>query len=630
MEHESFENPQIAAIMNEHFVNIKVDREERPDIDQIYMTFVQMTTGSGGWPMTVFLTPDKEPFFGGTYFPPEDRYGRPGFTRVLLSISEYYHKERDKLDKSLQQVSAAFREQLQQAGAEELPDRRDWHNALDTLERYYEPTYGGIGQAPKFPAAQVMQLFLRQQRHDSSPNWMRMVTHTLTQMARGGIYDQLGGGFHRYSVDEKWLVPHFEKMLYDQGQLAGLYVEAWQATGEPFYLDVARDIVDFVLREMNDEQGGFYSSLDADSEGEEGKFYVWSKQEVMEVLGDEAGKIFCARYDITEGGNFEGHNIPHVTVDPDDLSRRFDMSEGEIIQTLKESRSRLLQEREKRVRPGLDDKVITSWNGLMLSGLARVQQAAPDERYEKAIRKNIEFVHDALADGDGLLRTWREGEAKQSAFIEDYAFWIAGLLDAYEALFEASFVAKAIELCGYADTHFYDDSGSYYMTSDSQEELYQRMRDETDESIPAGTGVMLMNHLRLYAYTEDAAHLKKAEAILKRYAQRLENNPYAHASYLNGLDFFLDKALEVVLVQPVDKDMSEWLALLNQRYLPNRVLSLLQEGKAPKALSASLFEGRKAKDGQVTAFVCRNFECSLPVTELDDLQKLLSEKTGKD
>jgi len=622
MEHESFENEEIARIMNREFVCIKVDREERPDIDQLYMRFVQMATGSGGWPMTVFLTPDQKPYFGGTYFPPEDRYGRPGFKRVLLMMADFYHHGKDKLTENLQQLDNAFARQLQAGMAHDLPDDRILEQAARSLSEMYEPRYGGIGRAPKFPAVQVLALFLRHFRNTGETHYLDMVTHTLTSMANGGIYDHLAGGFARYSTDDQWLVPHFEKMLYDNALLLPLYLDVYLVTGESFYLEIARDIARFVETEMMAPDGGFYSSLDADSEGEEGRFYVWSRAEIIEALGKEAGDVFCRYYGVTSMGNFEGRNILHVAQTVEQVARKTGLGESAVHEILEKGRRILLERRNQRVRPGRDDKILTSWNSLMLSALARLYQVTREAHYADLIRLNARFLMETMFRDGELLRTYKDGRAHIEAFAEDYAFTAAALMDAYEALFDENYLTQARLLTDYANSHFSAENGGYYTTSDTHEKLYQRLRDDADQSIPAATGVMLMNNLRLYAFTGEDSYQIRAEKILKGYARAMIDNPYGYASYLNAFDFYRTRPFEIVLFRPKNSTEIPFAQIVFGRYEPDKVVMLAEDGR-PSRLAPEIITGRHTREGKPTAFVCRDHVCSLPVTDSRALLQLL-------
>ncbi len=627
MEHESFEDAEIARIMNEKFVNIKVDREERPDVDQVYMAFIQMFTGSGGWPMTVFLTPDKKPFFGGTYFPPDDRYGRPGFKRVLQMVADYYHKEKDKVSKMLEQVDEAYQKLLSEQTAGSMPDRTDWNKAVEVLSGHYEPQYGGIGGAPKFPASGAMELFLRKYRNGGERRYLDMVAHTLQKMAEGGIFDQLGGGFARYSVDDQWLVPHFEKMLYDNARLAALYFEMYRCTQDSFYSRIAEETLAFVQRELRHENGGFFSSLDADSEGEEGKYYVWSRAEVLERLGKEQGVIVCDYFDISEQGNFEGRNILHVNQDIQTLADKYNMDEGSIIRLIEEARLTLFDERKKRVRPNLDDKMIVSWNGLMLSAFSIAYQVTRREAYAEVIVENIAFVQQNLVKNGRLLHTFKDGQAKYDGFLDDYANWIQGLLDAYEALFDGTYLQWAYDLTQKVNAYFWDrDNGGYFYTASDQEALIRRMKDEGDQSIPSGNGIMLSNQLRLFSFTEERELIDKCEIILRKYGPNFSRHPFAYASYLNAFDFYLEKPREILVALPDRSEIDEslWQTIFN-RYRPNKVIMVKKERVADEVLTASLTEGRSAVEGRPTVYVCHDFNCSLPLHSAEEVNKLLDE-----
>ena len=625
MEHESFENEEIAKIMNDNFISIKVDREERPDIDQVYMTYVQMATGSGGWPMTIVMTPDKKPFFGGTYFPPENRYGRPGFKRILLAMADYYHNQKSKLAKNLDQVENAYQRLAQhtrQTG--NIPGREAIAEAAKSLALSYEPHYGGIGGAPKFPAVQVFNLFLRYYRQSGDKKYLDMTTNTLQHMANGGIYDQVGGGFSRYSTDARWLVPHFEKMLYDNAQLAQLYLDVYRMTGESFYLNIAEETLQFVMRDMMAPDGGFYSSLDADSEGKEGAFYVWDKDRLMFILGDREGKLFCDFFGVTDKGNFEGKNILHVAEPLEKAAKENGYTLSAAQDVIARARKTLLGIRDKRVHPGLDDKIITSWNGLMLSAFAHAYQITGKKIYADVIRKSVHLYQSQLYKDNTLLRTYKNGQAKYHGYIEDYAFMTAGLLDAYEALSDPAILSWAVQLNTQANTHFWDKNGAgYFMTADGQEKLLQRMKEESDQSIPSGTGVMALNNLRLFSFTENADFMEKAESIFKTYGLQFGNNPYGFASFLNALDFYLEKPAEILIAYPHGADISAYRQLIFGRYRPNKVVMFMEDGTAQPAISAAFTAGKAPLNGKITSYVCRNFACSLPQYTVKDLEKLL-------
>lgn len=623
MAHESFEDPETAQLMNDFFVCIKVDREERPDLDQIYMTFVQMTTGSGGWPLNVFLTPNQEPFWGGTYFPPQDRYGRPSWKKVLSQVSNFYHNEKTALHENLEKIRVAFKENIDSQVGTELPGSEDFITSVSSLSHAFDSLHGGIGRAPKFPPVQVLSLFLRnyQLTHDTS--FLEMVTLTLRKMAQGGIYDQLGGGFARYSVDERWLVPHFEKMLYDNAQLVSLYLDTYQVTHDSFYLRIVRETLDFVMREMLSPENGFYSSLDADSEGEEGKYYVWDKREIDELLGDHS-PIFCDYFDVTESGNFAGKNILHIQTELNATAKRFKLNHDTIQQILDSCREKLNNARNSRVRPPLDDKALTAWNSLMLSAFARAYQVFGEEKYKQVIIKNISFIRNRLYKNGRLLRSYSRGKAQYDGYLDDYALLIKALFDSYESLFDISYLEWAWELLEYTNNKFWDNKDfGYFYTSSDQERLIYRMKDEHDQSIPSSNAIMLLNNLRFYSLTEDETLLSRAEHVLKTHASRIRANAYGYASYLIGLDFYLQKPKEIVIVYPKNKKISHFYRTIFDMYLPNKVVTAITGEESSPVLSASLMQNKNPINGKTTVYVCHNFACSQPVFTAKDLQKLL-------
>jgi uncharacterized protein YyaL (SSP411 family) len=626
MEHESFEDPEIARLMNDLFVCIKVDREERPDIDQIYMKFVQMTTGSGGWPLNVFLTPDQNPYYGGTYFPPDNRHGRPSWKRVLESASNFYRKDKQKLQENIDIIKQEFQKSQEEDGYSDIPDSDVIGQSARQLASAYDPRFGGIGHAPKFPAVYPLSFFLRHYKNSDNKDYLDMVTLTLEKMAKGGIYDQIGGGFARYSVDERWLVPHFEKMLYDNAQLVPLYIDAFLLTGNIFFKQIAEGTLAFVMRELRSPEGGFYSSLDADSEGVEGKFYVWDKSEIDRLLGVEKSKVFCDYYDVTENGNFEHKNILNIQTDIETSAKRFNLSTDEVKKILVESGEILLKARSERIRPGLDDKVLTAWNGLMLSAFAKMYQIEQKDIYRDVIKKNIDFLKKNLYEDGHLLRTFNKGQAKYQAYLDDYALLIQGLLDAYEALFDVSYLEWAYELTEYTNSKFWDDDKfGYFYTSSDQEELIERLKDEHDASLPSGSAIMMMNLLRFYSITESNNFLDIVEKMLKKYGKRMVSNPYGYASYFLGLDFYIQKPKEIVLVLPRDSNAEDYYDTIFKSYLPNKVVIAIKDDQQAPTLSASLLQGKVPIEGKITAYVCHNFACSQPVFTRDDLAKLLEQ-----
>jgi len=623
MERESFENESIAGLMNQHFVNVKVDREERPDLDHIYMSAVQMLTGQGGWPLTVFLTPDGKPFYGGTYFPPEDRYGRPGFPRLLQAIAHAYGNQQEEVQNSVGQLMQALQraDALQPSSA--LPAAEQIGEAAAKLARAYDAEHGGIGQAPKFPNTSVLELFLRHFHAGGGTAYRDMVLHTLRRMAHGGIYDQLGGGFHRYSVDERWLVPHFEKMLYDNAQLVPLYLCAYQITGDLFFATVARETLDYVLREMRHPEGGFYSTQDADSEGHEGKFFVWDRKEVYEILGDEVAQIVCRYWDITDVGNFEGHNILNVTVAVDQLARMFGRDVGALRLLLGEARAKLFAARARRVKPGRDEKILTSWNGLMIGAFARAAELFGEESDREAAVRGVEFVRRHLLQGDRLLGTFKDGVARLNGYLDDYAFCVAALLDVFEAVQERQYLDQAVQLTDSMLAHFWDDSaGGLYFTSDDHEELIVRTKPSFDGSIPSGNSVAATNLLRLHHYTGETRYLGHAEAIFRLFAGPMQQQPFAFANLWCAYDFYSRKPHEIVIVGvPATDEVKLLLEQTRRVYLPNRTVVVADP--RDMSLVPAVVRGKGQVDGRPTVYVCRNMSCSLPVTAWKDLEPLL-------
>ena len=623
MAHESFEDPETARLMNELFVCIKVDREERPDLDQIYMNFVQMTTGSGGWPLNVFLTPNQEPFYGGTYFPPHDHYGRPSWKKVLRQVSNFYHNEKIVLNENLEKITLAFKKNLTRPAGSDLPGKNEFIESVSSLLHMSDFRHGGIGRAPKFPPIQALSLFLRYHQLTRDSSFLDIVTLTLRNMAQGGIYDQLGAGFARYSVDDSWLVPHFEKMLYDNAQLIPLYLDTYLITRDDFYLRIVRETLDFIMREMLSPENGFYSSLDADSEGQEGKFYVWDKTEIENLLGDDS-PVFCDFYDVTEVGNFEGKNILHIQTDISATAKRFKLNADRVQQLLDSCREKLLIARNLRVQPSLDDKCLTSWNSLMLSAFARAYQVLGEEKYKHVIIQNIDFIKSKLYKNGMLLRSYNRGKAQYDGYLDDYALLIKALFDVYESLFDISYLEWARELLDYVNNRFWDNKNfGYFYTSSDQEKLIFRMKDEYDQSIPSGNGLMLLNNLRFYSLTDDESLLNLAELLLKTYAPHMRSNPYGYGSYLIGLDFYLQKPKEIVIIYPKENKFSQFYHAIYDMYLPNKIVLAVPGDISSSVLSASLIQNKKPIDGKTTIYVCHDFACSQPVFTPEDLVKLL-------
>jgi uncharacterized protein YyaL (SSP411 family) len=541
MERESFENEAVAEVLNREFVAVKVDREERPDLDEIYMAATQILTHSGGWPMSVFLTPDLKPFYAGTYFPPEDRWGRPGFRTLLLELARLWRESRDRVEEQAERLAGAVASMTAGGEGRGPVSHKLVENAVRSLARQYDPTDGGFGAAPKFPPSMRLELLLRRRTAPDGERGLEMATHTLDRMARGGMYDQVGGGFHRYSVDERWLVPHFEKMLYDNALLARTYALAFEATGRWYYERITREVLDYVRREMTHPDGGFYSTTDADSEGEEGRFFVWSPAEVQAVLGEADGALFCAVYDVTTGGNFEGRSIPNlIAADLDAHAERLGVTGPELDARLAPLRRRLWEHREQRVHPLLDDKVLTAWNGLMIRAFAEGFRVLGDPAYREAAERAAAFVLERLRVGGRLLRSWRAGEARLNAYQEDYAALALGLLDLHSVTGTERWRDEALGLLEAMEDHFWDESaGSYYFTSHDHEALITRPRSLQDGATPSGNSLAALAAIRAARITGGERHRQRAARVLSGLAPQIAEFPAAFPNALVAVDEYL-------------------------------------------------------------------------------------------
>jgi uncharacterized protein YyaL (SSP411 family) len=631
MEHESFENEEIARILNEQFVSIKVDREERPDLDQIYMTAVQALSGQGGWPMSVFLTPDLKPFTGGTYFPPDDRYGRPGFKRVLLTVADWWKSRRADIEQGAAQVTEVIRNStgLPQ-GSEELGEgilRR----AISGLGRSFDEHYGGFGAAPKFPRPMDLRLLLRGWLRFDDDRALHMARHTLNHMAMGGIYDHLGGGFARYSTDERWLVPHFEKMLYDNALLTVAYAEAFRATGDALYRTVVEETLAWVRREMTSAEGPFFSTLDADSEGVEGKFYAWTTEEIDNVLGKGDAEVFATVYGVEPEGNWHdphGHgpsraNILHRVKTLDQYARLLKLGEAELGELLARCRAKLFAVREHRVHPGRDEKALTAWNGLMISGYAEASRALAEPSYAEPAAKAADFILTRMRVSDGrLLRTWSAGSApKLNAYLEDYSFLIDGLVSLYEATYSPRWIRSALDLAAVMIDQFWDEKdGGFFYTGHDHEALIARNKDPHDNAIPSGNAMAVTALQRLAKLTGRSDLADKVERTLQLYGGLLAEHPLSAAQMLIALDFHLGPVDEVAVVgDPVAPQTKRVLRLLGTRFSPRRVTAFKSGSESSEADAAiPLLLGKSAVDAQVTTYVCRDFACRAPLVGSDD------------
>ena len=627
MERESFENDAIAELMNQHFVNIKVDREERPDLDAVYMEAVQMLTGSGGWPMTVFLTPDCKPFYGGTYFPPVDRHNMPGFPRLLETVAQAYRNSNPEIQRVTDQLTEQMgRTANMPRGAGALDDSI-LHHAYNQLATNFDYQNGGVGSAPKFPQAMTLEILLRYYAHGHNDRALSMLDLTLEKMARGGIYDQVGGGFHRYSTDAFWLVPHFEKMLYDNALLARLYLHAWLATGRALYRRITEETLDYVLREMTGEHGGFFSATDADSEGEEGKFFVWSPDEIENVLGSEDAALFGGFFGVSPRGNFEGSNILNISVKAADFASRQGIELEHLVDVVRRGKAALYDARERREHPLLDDKALASWNGLMLKAFAEAGAALERQDYIEAAERNADFLLTEMRPDGRLQRSYREGQAKLPGFLEDYSFVADGLLSLYEATFERRWLDAAVQLADEMIALFWDEPAAcFYDTGRDHEELVVRPRDVFDNAQPCGGSVASDLLLRLSVITGNDNYAAKAVAPLRSLAELMGRAPAGTGRWIAALDFYVSTAKEVAVIGPPDDPAtSELLRTVNGRYIANRVLAGADGAESATSSGLPLLEGRGLVDGQPTAYVCENYACQLPVTDAAALAAQLDE-----
>ncbi len=632
MERECFENEAIAALMNRHFVCIKVDREERPDIDEIYMNAVQVMTGQGGWPLTAFLTSDGSPFYGGTYFPPEDMYGRPGFPRILEAVADAWRDQRLEVQAQGAQLITTLNagiDAVTSLSPQSLLTTTELETAFNSLTEMFDSRYGGFGAAPKFPQPAVLDFLLRMHVRTKREKPLEMAELTLQQMALGGLYDQLGGGFHRYSTDAVWLAPHFEKMLYDNAQLAQTYCRAYQITGKQFYRDIAEETLEYVLREMTDPvTGAFYTAQDADSEGEEGRFFVWSLDELITLLGEGPAALVASFYDVTAAGNWEGKNILRVVKDVREVAREQGVDVQTAAAIIDAARPKMLAYRNNRVKPGLDDKCLTSWNALMVAAMAECGAAFQREDFLQASIKGAEFLighMSRIVNGERrLFRTCRHGEARLNGYLEDYAFTAEALLRLYDCTLDAKWVIAAQEISETLFDRFQDpDDYSFFSTSNDHEKLVMRMKDSDDNAMPSGNTVALEVMLRLSALTGDPGMNRQVGTVLRRAVMLMTKHAYSFARLLGVLDWYLAGSTEVVFTAPTleDAQLKELLNTVTGRYLPNRVSAArIDDGSGP---DIDLLRHLPSGVTSASVCVCRNNTCSLPVTTAAELAALI-------
>ncbi|MBC8549489.1 MAG: thioredoxin domain-containing protein [Candidatus Brocadiales bacterium] len=636
MAHESFENPEVARLMNEVFVCIKVDREERQDIDNIYMRVCQMMTGSGGWPLTVLMTPDKKPFFAGTYIPRESNHGRLGMLDLIPRIKEIWSTQHDEIIKSADQITEKLNMIAQSSSGPEL-DKSTLRTAYEQLSGRYSEQYGGFGNAPKFPSPQNLLFLLRYWQSTNDEKALRMVVSTLQFMQNGGIYDHLGFGFHRYSTDSHWLVPHFEKMLYDQAMLAMAYIEAYQATGIKEFEETAKEIFTYILRDMTDKKGGFYSAEDADSEGVEGKFYVWTEDEIRQVLkGDEADLIINV-YSIDKTGNFRdeasgentGANILHLEKSLTEVAFKNKESVDGLKERVEAARQKLFAVRNKRIHPHKDDKILTDWNGLMIAALAKGAQAFNEPKYAEAAKRAADFILTGMRREDGrILHRYRDGHTAILANADDYAFIIWGLLELYETVFDVHYLQTALDLNSEMIKYFWDEKdGGFYFTADDAEELIVRQKEIYDGAIPSGNSVAVSNLFRLARITANTDYEDKANKIMLAFSKDVESAPSGYTQMMVALGFGIGPSYEIVIVgNPELEDTKDMLNSLRKHFIPYKVVLLKRDDQETADITsiAEYTEYHSSFDGKATAYVCLDFACKMPVTNTEEMLKLLN------
>ena len=641
MAHESFEDPEVARLLNEVFVCIKVDREERPDIDNIYMRVCQMMTGSGGWPLTILMTPDKKPFFAGTYIPKESRHGRSGMLDLIPRIKEVWDTQHDDILKSADQITARLKQLSQGSTGDEL-DKSTLKTAYEQLSGRFSEQYGGFGNAPKFPSSQNLLFLLRYWQSTDDEKALRMVVKTLQSMQEGGIYDHIGFGFHRYSTDSHWLVPHFEKMLYDQAMLSIAYIEAYQATGKEEFKETAKEIFTYVLRDMTDPKGGFYSAEDADSEGVEGKFYVWTEDEIRQILKGEEADLIINVFNVKKSGNFRdeasgkntGANILHLEKTLTEVAFKNKTSVDELKERVETARQKLFTARNKRIHPHKDDKILTDWNGLMIAALAKGAQVCNEPEYADAAKRAADFILTDMRRPDGrILHRYRDGHAAILANVDDYAFLIWGLLELYETIFDVHYLQTALDLNNEMIKHFWDEQdGGFYFTADDAEELIVRQKEIYDGAIPSGNSVAVLNLFRLARITADSDLEDKANKIMLAFSKDVSSVPSGYTQMMVALDFGIGPSYEIVIVgNPKANDTKEMLNALRKHFIPNKVVLLRpSDQEAPDIIRLAKFtEYQSSLDGKATAYVCLDYACKMPVTDAEEMLKLLNVSSGK-
>jgi len=636
MEKESFEDEEVATLLNENFVCIKVDREERPDIDNMYMTVCQMITGTGGWPLTIIMTPDKKPFFAATYIPKKNRFGLVGMLDLIPRINDVWEKRKNEILTSADEIIKSLKNYYVVSKGKYL-NESILRDAYGELLNRYDDNYGGFGNPPKFPTPHNLLFLLRYWKRTGHANALQMVEKTLNAMRMGGIWDHVGFGFHRYSTDEFWLIPHYEKMLYDQAMLAMAYTEIFQATGKEEYKDTAKQIFEYVLRDMRHPEGGFYSAEDADSEGEEGKFYLWTEREIKEALGDES-ELIIKIFNVSKEGNYMDEiaakrtkkNILHLKKPLSEWARELKIPLEDLNRQMEKSTKKLFELREKRVHPQKDDKILTDWNGLMIAALAKAAKVFNNEDYIKAAKLAVEFILNKMVDHENcLFHRYREGEAAIFGFLDDYTFYVWGLLELYETTFEVKYLQKAIEFNQYTIEHFWDkENGGFYTTSDSAESLLVRQKVSYDGAIPSGNSVAMLNLLRLARICGDNKLETKSAELGKAFSKDINNLPSSHTQLLAAFDFVFGPSFEVVIVGDLDSaDMKKMIRALRENYTPNKVVIHRPLEKSPDITKISPFtKDMNPIDNKATAYVCQNYSCNQPTKDPLVMLKLLNVK----
>ena len=634
MEKESFEDDEVAKLMNEIFVSIKVDREERPDVDGIYMTICQMLTGSGGWPLSIIMTPDKKPFFAGTYFPKESRFGRIGMLELITRIDELWKSKRKEINSSADEIFSGLRNNSSNQNKIEI-DEKIFDKAFNEFNSKFDFQFGGFGNALKFPTPHNFLFLLRYWKRTKNPVALNIVEISLQKMRAGGIFDQVGFGFHRYSTDKQWLVPHFEKMLYDQALLAMAYIETYQATRKDFYKKTAEEIFTYVLRDMTSDEGAFFSAEDADSEGEEGKFYLWSEEDINSILKEDSD-LFINLFGIEKNGNWidqtrgerNGTNILHLKKNPDKIAAEFNLSIEELKLKIEKTRNRIFDHRENRIHPFKDDKILTDWNGLMISALAMASRTFNNEEYLSAAELAMKFILTKMKTNEGkFLHRFRNGEASIDGNIDDYAFVISALIELYESSFNSDYLKSAFELNEIMLKHFWDNSsGGFFFTRDDSEELLFRQKEIYDGAIPSGNSIAVLNLLKLSKISGNTELTDKASQIIQNFSTQIISSPSSFSQTLNGFDFAIGPSFEIVIsCENGSSELNEIIETVHKKFLPNKVL-LLKLKKDDELKTLAPFTADQIQiENKPTIYFCRNYQCGMPITDVDEFKNLLEQ-----